>query len=91
MAGGMANRRGIPMSDRVQVTAGIESDCPGRHCWVANAADHAAQKRPGLLVEWRRPAAGPGWEGRVLYVAQLRTGRWAVVEEWVDAALLTAV
>ena len=79
------------MSERVQVTTGVEADCPGRHCWVANAADHAAQKRPGLLVEWRRPAAGPGWEGRVLYLAQLRAGRWAVVEEWVDGALLTAV
>ena len=28
-------------------------------------------------------------QGRVLYIAELRAGRWAVVEEWVDEALLT--
>ncbi len=63
--------------------------CPARHCWVADAADRLGVKRPGLLVEWRQDAGG-GWEGRVLYAAQLRDGRWAVVEEWVAAPLLTS-
>lgn len=46
-----------------------------------------SQPRPGLLLEWRR--AGHLWEGRVVYAAQLRPGRWATVEEWVPAELLT--
>ena len=44
--------------------------------------------RPGLLVEWRQVERGR-WEGRVAYVAQLRPGRWALVEEWIPAELLT--
>jgi hypothetical protein len=86
----MANRRQQPMSERVRPSHGSEGVCPGRHCWVANPADNAAEKRPGLLVEWRRAGVGPGWEGRVLYLAHLRAGRWAVVEEWIDEALLTS-
>ncbi|MFA6112271.1 MAG: hypothetical protein WDA75_26225 [Candidatus Latescibacterota bacterium] len=46
-----------------------------------------AQPRPGLLLEWRR--TGHLWEGRVVYAAQLRLGRWATVEEWLPAELLT--
>jgi hypothetical protein len=30
-----------------------------------------------------------GWEGRVVYAAQLRPGRWVMVEEWTPEALLT--
>jgi hypothetical protein len=78
------------MAARVAVAQVVADACPGRHCWVADPVD-GASKRPGLLVEWRRPAAGGGWEGRVVYVAQLRRGRWAVVEEWVDEALLSAL
>jgi hypothetical protein len=39
-------------------------------------------------LEWRK--TGHRWEGRVVYVAQLRAGLWATVEEWVPAELLTA-
>ena len=60
---------------------------PGRHCWVNLPVD-GSQPRPGLLMEWRR--AGRLWEGRVVYAAQLRPGRWATVEEWVPAELLTS-
>ena len=63
--------------------------CPMRHVWVADPADGAGVKRPGLLVEWRRDVRGVGWEGLVHYAAELRPGRWAVVEEWVAADLLT--
>jgi hypothetical protein len=66
---------------------GEVGDCPARHCWVAGAVDDAGVKRPGLLVEWR--GAGSGWEGRVVYAAQLRAGSWLLVEEWVSAELLT--
>jgi hypothetical protein len=54
---------------------------------VSDAADGLGVKRPGLLVEWRRAAAG--WEGRVVYAAELRAGQWALVEEWLPATLLT--
>ncbi|MDO9457501.1 hypothetical protein [Nocardioides sp.] len=87
MAGGMNQRgRGLPLSER---TTGppAPDPCPMRHCWVADAADGQGVKRPGLLVEWR-PAA-TGWEGRVVYAAQVRPGGWLTVEEWLPAALLT--
>jgi hypothetical protein len=86
-AGGMGGRRGIPMSERVRPASSTYDACPARHCWVADALDGHGVKRPGLLVEWRQVAEG--WEGRVLYVADLRPGRWVLVEEWVAAALLT--
>ncbi|WP_188780099.1 hypothetical protein [Marmoricola endophyticus] len=67
-----------------------EPDCPARHCWVSDPADGSRRvRRPGLLLEWRRTPSG--WEGRVAYAAQLREGRWALVEEWVPAASLTRV
>ena len=61
--------------------ASTYDECPSRHCWVADAVDGLGVKRPGLLVEWRR--TGQAWEGRVVYAAQLRPGRWVMVEEWV--------
>jgi hypothetical protein len=93
----MGGRRGVPLRDRVRPGMGTAAGpsghaddpaTPARHCWVADPADHSPSKRPGLLVEWR-PAVGGGWQGRVLYVAELRAGSSAVVEEWVDEALLT--
>ena len=33
-------------------------------------------------------SGGHSWQGRVVYAAQLRAGEWALVEAWVDAALL---
>ena len=99
MAGGYGRGAGIPLKDRVRVdqaqeparppanssVAGVQ-DHPGRHCWVSVPVD-GSQPRPGLLLEWRR--AGHLWEGRVVYVAQLWPGRWATVEEWIPAELLT--
>jgi hypothetical protein len=86
----MAGKRdGMPMIERVRLSMADGSDCPARHCWVADAVDRSGHKGPGLLVEWRRAAAGPGWQGLVVYAAQLRPGGWAVVEEWVDESLLT--
>lgn len=93
MAGGM-NKRGsrVPLADRVRdrhqpAPAPAHDVCPARHCWVADAVDRHGVKRPGLLAEWRQ---GPdGWEGRVVYAAQLRPGEWQLVEEWLPAGLLT--
>ena len=81
----MGRPGGIPMSRRVALSA-VQDTCPARHCWVSDAADTAGVKRPGLLVEWRNGTHG--WEGRVVYAAQLRAGAWALVEEWVPASLL---
>ena len=77
------------MAERVARTGGIDSPCPMRHVWVADAADGAGVKRPGLLVTWRKTDSGSGWEALVLYGAELRPGQWAVVQEWVGEALLT--
>jgi hypothetical protein len=83
--------RHLTILERVSRTPGADhGDCPARHCGVATPADGAATKRPGLLIEWRRTPTGDGWEGLVVYAAQLRTGRWALVEEWLDATLLTS-
>jgi len=92
VAGGMGNRRdSLSMRERVALSA-PRSDrpagCPARHCWVAEPADGAAEKRPGLLVEWRQTSSGR-WQGRVVYLARLRPGLWSLVEEWVDDVLLT--
>ena len=78
------------MAERVAgLTAGLAADlaeCPARHCWVVAGLDRA--KRPALLTEWRRDAAGE-WQGRVVYLAKLRPGEdWTLVEEWVPAACL---
>lgn len=96
VAGGYGRGAGIPLKDRVRVDGGtgasaapataVGPEHPWRHCWVSVPVD-ASQPRPGLLLEWRR--AGHLWEGRVVYVAQLRPGRWATVEEWVPAELLS--
>lgn len=61
--------------------------CPARHCWVTVPVD-GARPRAGLLLEWRKVERGR-WEGRVVYAAELRPGRWASVEEWVPAELLS--
>lgn len=62
--------------------------CPARHCWVTAPVDGGAP-RPGLLLEWRR--GDRGWEGRVAYAAELRTGRWGAVEEWLPAEVVASV
>jgi hypothetical protein len=77
------------LADRSRASHGADAPCPMRHVWVADPADRSGVKRPGLLVMWRRTQCGPGWEGLVLYGAELRPGDWAVVQEWVAEALLT--
>ena len=97
MAGGMSRPRPtvpVPVAIRGRsrpstVLPGTDAG-PGRHCWVADPADDTTARRAGLLVEWRQ-AVGGGWEGRVVHVAQVRPGRWALVEEWVDESMLGPV
>ncbi len=96
MAGGWGKQgSGVPLSERVRVGAdavptphvAAAEGCPARHCWVADAVDGHGIKRPGLLVEWRQVRTG--WEGRVIYAAQVRPESWLLAEEWLPAALLT--
>jgi hypothetical protein len=90
MAGGMNKRgAGLTMTERLALTQRSDSPCPMRHVWVADAADRAGVKRPGLLVMWRKCETDTGWEALVLYGAELRPGQWAVVQEWVGEALLS--
>ena len=92
VAGGMGGRRdSLSMRERVALSAPRGNEpaaCPARHCWVAEPVDGTAEKRPGLLVEWRQTRSGR-WQGRVVYLARLRPGLWSLVEEWVDDVLLT--
>jgi hypothetical protein len=93
--GGYGSGSGVPLRDRVRGAPGPVPaapapdpvDPPGRHCHVSLPVD-GSRPRPALLIEWRRVDNGR-WEGRVAYVAELRPGRWALVEEWVPAELLT--
>jgi hypothetical protein len=97
MAGGMRRgRAGLPMAQRVKLGSEPVEQCPARHCWVAGGVDQGRTdpgadigRRPGLLLEWRRSRAGGGWQGRVVYPARLRSDQWVLVEEWLDAELLT--
>jgi hypothetical protein len=92
--GGYGRGTGIPLRDRVRAAGAPAADqpgstaYPGRHCWISVPVD-GVQPRPALLMEWRRAERGR-WEGRVVYVAELRPGAWATVEEWVPAELLTS-
>ena len=98
--GGYGQGSGVPLRARTRVGARAEAApettptpayddeaCPARHCWVSVPVD-GSTPRPGLLLAWRRVERGR-WEGRVVYVALLRPGRWATVEEWLPAELLT--
>lgn len=95
--GGYGRGGGIPLGERVRADRAPgppadprpdPSSCPARHCWVSVPVD-GSRPRPGLLLEWRKAERGR-WEGRVVYVAELRPGRWATVDEWIPAELLSA-
>lgn len=70
-----------PLPDAGAGPAPQSDDSPARHCWVLVPADGSGLRRPGLLVEWRRDDHG-SWSGRVVYVVRLRTGSWALLDEW---------
>lgn len=91
--GGYARGSGIPLSERTgtprrTAPEPAPSACPARHCWVTLPVDGSVP-RPGLLLEWRKAERGR-WEGRVVYLAELRPGRWSLVEEWIPAELVTS-
>lgn len=55
---------------------------PVRHCWYEGT--HGRQA--ALLLEWRVTAGA--WRGRIA-VAAPDAGGWVLVEQWVEAAMLT--
>lgn len=57
-----------------------------RHCWY----DGAFGRQPALLLKWRNIADSGHWEGFVVFAAPDEAGTgWAIVEQWVDARLLS--
>ena len=90
--GGYGNGSGVSLKDRGRVAdpapEPTPTPYPGRHCLVTVPVD-GSRPRPGLLLEWRR--TDEGWEGRVVYVAELRSGQFATVEEWLSSALLDPI
>jgi len=85
----MNRRRGSPpLAERVALGRPAVDQCPGKHCWVTGGAGarDSADKRPGLLIEWRQ--AGDRWEGRVAYLSLSAAGRWVLTEEWLPASQL---
>jgi hypothetical protein len=81
----MARRVALERSEQHDVD--VTEDCPARQCWVLDPADRSHHRRPGLLLEWRKMGSG-GWEGRLVYAAELRAGVWAAVHEWLPATLV---
>lgn len=55
---------------------------PVRHCWYEGT--HGVQA--ALLLEWR--VTSGAWRGRIA-VAAPDAGGWVLVEQWVEAAMLT--
>jgi hypothetical protein len=92
MARGGYGGSGVPLHARARsggvgpAPAPPGEPCPVKHCWVTVPVDGGGP-RPGLLLEWRKDGGGR-WEGRVVYAAELRPGRWATVEEWLGEGLL---
>jgi hypothetical protein len=89
MAGGMRRRGDRPsLAERIHGDPPPSSPpprppaAPVKQCWVTDR--HG--RNPGLLLEWRRVAAG--WQGRVVRPVLDGSG-WVVVEEWLPAELLT--
>ena len=88
MAGGMGDRRGVPLKDRARSDAPAVPTPPlppptqrVKHCWVTDANG----RLPALLLEWRRTESG--FQGRVVRPVR-QDGAWIVVEEWLPAGLL---
>jgi len=92
VAGGMNKRGGHgygSMAERIAATMAAAAPAPRgpkalKHCWVA----HQHGRLPGLLIEWRRTAAG--WQGRVVHPVPDPDvpGGWILVEEWLPAEAL---
>ena len=76
------------MEERLARSRGLEQPAPPsrvptlQHCWVTAQG----QRVPALLLEWR--AYDGTWRGRVVRPV-IEDGAWVVVEDWVDAGLLT--
>lgn len=79
----MRRRASGTLADRVAGRARRPEPPAVKHCWVTGPAG----RLPGLLLAWRKGA--DGWEGRVVHLVEEPSG-WAVVDEWLPAAVLEA-
>lgn len=83
MAGGMgARERGLTLAERSGVAASDRSPPGACHCWVIDGGE----RRPGLLLEWRRQAGR--WEGLVAYLITDGAGAYSLVQQWLDSERL---
>lgn len=73
----------IPLQERIHGPAQPRPTAPVKRCWVRGEDG----RQPGLLLEWRRTAAG--WQGRVVHPVD-QGGRWVIVEDWIAAEFLEA-
>lgn len=94
--GGLGRGTGLPLRERRRIDGApakspdgghpAHQTPPSRHCWVTAPVDGNGSPRPGLLLEWKRE--GEQWMGRVVYAAELRSGQWSVIDEWLPAMFL---
>lgn len=86
MAGGMgARERGLTLAERsgaAGISGGQRPPAGACHCWVIEAGE----RRPGLLLEWRR--RGSRWEGLVAYLTPGPPGDHSLVQQWLDSERL---
>ena len=98
VAGGMGRRRdGLTLAERAAAAGpGDRAAGASRRARAPSSAGTAGctglrdapGRWPGLLVEWRQPPDGTGWEGRVVYVVAAGP-RVVVVEAWLAAPHLS--
>ena len=86
MAGGMGSRdRGLTLAERSGAAAADRRPPGACHCWVLDGGE----RRPGLLLEWRR--RGSRWEGLVAYLTPAagdEGGGHSLVQHWLDSERL---
>ncbi len=83
MAGGMGARdRGLTLAERSGAAAADRPSAGACHCWVIERGE----RRPGLLLEWRRRAGR--WEGLVVYLTPGAEGAHSLVQQWLDSERL---
>lgn len=67
-------------------TRGARADLP-LHCWVVHGSGPAAERVPGILLEWRHEAER--WWGMVVFVAGDDGGHPVVVTRLLPAEALS--
>jgi hypothetical protein len=77
-----ARERGLTLAERSGAAAADRTPPGACHCWVIDRTE----RRPGLLLEWRRRAGR--WEGLVAYLMVDGEGAYSLVQQWLDSERL---